>query len=89
MIIDVLFTLYRLLISSQNGFTVKPVLSGHSKIDKTKILMTNGHCLRRHDTGRINLSAKPHHDRKVGFVSICGVHYPKHYVKKVASTEWL
>ena len=22
--------------------TVKPVLSGHSKIDKTKILMTNG-----------------------------------------------
>ena len=25
-----------------NQFTVKPVLSGHSKIDKTKILMTNG-----------------------------------------------
>ena len=23
-------------------YTVKPVLSGHSKIDKTKILMTNG-----------------------------------------------
>ena len=22
--------------------TVKPVLSGHSKIDKTKVLMTNG-----------------------------------------------
>ena len=25
-----------------NFDTVKPVLSGHSKIDKTKILMTNG-----------------------------------------------
>ena len=24
------------------AFTVKPVLSGHSKIDKTKILMING-----------------------------------------------
>ena len=27
--------------------TVKPVLSGHSKKDKTKILMTNGSCLKR------------------------------------------
>ena len=25
-----------------NTFTIKPVLSGHSKIDKTKILLTNG-----------------------------------------------
>ena len=25
-----------------NVVTVKPVLSGHSKIDKTKVLMTNG-----------------------------------------------
>ena len=25
-----------------NVSTVKPVLSGHSKIDKTKVLMTNG-----------------------------------------------
>ena len=24
------------------SYTVKPVLTGHSKIDKTKILMTNG-----------------------------------------------
>ena len=24
------------------SFTVKPVLSGHSKIDQTKVLMTNG-----------------------------------------------
>ena len=24
------------------SYTVKPVLSGHSKINKTKILMTNG-----------------------------------------------
>ena len=50
-------TLYRIychgwdtrLISSYIGkshseiqYTVNPVLSGHSKIDKTKILMTNG-----------------------------------------------
>ena len=27
---------------SQTSITVKPVLSGHSKIDKTKVLMTNG-----------------------------------------------
>ena len=27
--------------------TVKPVLSGHSKIDKTKIFMTNGSCLKK------------------------------------------
>ena len=26
----------------RNKNTVKPVLSGHSKIDKTKVLMTNG-----------------------------------------------
>ena len=26
----------------RNLYTVKPVLRGHSKIDKTKILMTNG-----------------------------------------------
>ena len=26
--------------------TVKPVLSGHSKIDKTKILMTNGRLMK-------------------------------------------
>ena len=26
----------------KTGFTVKPVLRGHSKIDKTKILMTSG-----------------------------------------------
>ena len=26
----------------ENTFTVKPVLSGHSKIDKTKVLKTNG-----------------------------------------------
>ena len=31
-------TLFNLI----NAHTVKPVLSGHSKIDQTKILMTNG-----------------------------------------------
>ena len=29
-------------ICTEIDYTVKPVLSGHSKIDKTKILMTNG-----------------------------------------------
>ena len=33
--------------------------------------------LRRSDTQRIDLSAKAHHDWKVGFVSIQGMHYPK------------
>ena len=28
--------------TSEFGYTVKPVLNGHSNIDKTKILMTNG-----------------------------------------------
>ena len=28
--------------SQYNYYTVKPVLNGHSKIDKTKILTTNG-----------------------------------------------
>ena len=27
--------------------TVKPVLSGHSKIDKTKIVMTNGSLMKK------------------------------------------
>ena len=29
-------------INSNNHYSVKPVLSGHSKIDKTKVLKTNG-----------------------------------------------
>ena len=40
-----LYTIIRLektLIRVMSSGTVKPVLSGHSKIDKTKILMTNG-----------------------------------------------
>ena len=40
------FFLFFLLLTglhfSKNMYTVKPVLSGHSKIDKTNILMTNG-----------------------------------------------
>ena len=36
-------TCISMIISNMvNKFTVKPVLSGHSKIDKTKILITNG-----------------------------------------------
>ena len=27
---------------ARRGYTVKPVLSGHLKIDKTKLLMANG-----------------------------------------------
>ena len=30
------------MLTSVSALFVKPVLSGHSKIDKTKILMTNG-----------------------------------------------
>ena len=39
-----IFEFEMVLLSTQNMYldsTVKPVLSGHSKIDKTKILMTN------------------------------------------------
>ena len=35
-------TLYRLRYTAQYQYTVKPVLSGYSKIDKTKVLMTDG-----------------------------------------------
>ena len=31
-----------IVVNSRKRFTVKQVLSGHSKIDKTKILMTSG-----------------------------------------------
>ena len=30
----------------REGYTVKPALSGHSKIDKTKILKTNGNLMK-------------------------------------------
>ena len=40
------------------------------------------HCLRRLDTQRIDLSAKTHHDWKVGFVSIRSMLYSTHYVTK-------
>ena len=33
---------YKLWLTNEDTYTVKPVLSDHSKIDKTKILMTNG-----------------------------------------------
>ena len=35
--------------------TVKPVLSGHSKIDKTKILMTNGSLMKAKSTAECSL----------------------------------
>ena len=34
--------IFELCMAKVKSNTVKPVLSGHSKIDKTKILMTNG-----------------------------------------------
>ena len=37
-----IFGLFGPIIRKNYLYTVKPVLSGHSKIDKTKILMTNG-----------------------------------------------
>ena len=36
------------------------------------------HCLGRWDTQRIDLSAKAHHARKIGFVLLRGMHYSKH-----------
>ena len=37
--------------SSSVVFTVKPVLSSHSKIDKTRILMTNGSLMKVKNEG--------------------------------------
>ena len=34
--------------SIRQGKTVKPILSSHSKIDKTKILLTNGSLMKAH-----------------------------------------
>ena len=34
------------LIDISENFTVKPVLSGHLKIDKTKVLMVNGNLMK-------------------------------------------
>ena len=31
-------------VSVPEDYTVKPILSGHSKLDKTKVLKTNGTC---------------------------------------------
>ena len=49
-----------LLFFSQrlNGyFTVKPVLSGHSKIDKTKVLKTNGSLMKVESIAECSLGA--------------------------------
>ena len=54
-------------------------------LSKTLNLLLKTRCLRRRDTQRINISAKSHHDWKVGFLSIRGVQYSKHYVKQEIS----
>ena len=40
-----------------NGCTVKPVLSGHSKIDKTKVLKTNGSLMNVESIAECSLGA--------------------------------
>ena len=44
-------------VSSSRRNTVKPVLSGHSKIDKTKILMTNGSLMKVESIAECSLGA--------------------------------
>ena len=39
------------------GITVKPVLSGHSKIDKTKVLKTNGSLMTVQNIAECSLGA--------------------------------
>ena len=39
-------------------YTVKPVLSGHSKIDKTKVLKTNGRLMKVSKGAKINEGRK-------------------------------
>ena len=36
------FSVSGLIFTFIESYTIKPVLSGHSKIDKTKVLKTNG-----------------------------------------------
>ena len=38
-------------------YTVKPVLSGHSKIDKTKVLKTNGSLMKVESIAECSLGA--------------------------------
>ena len=42
---------------SLEGITVKPVLSGHSKIDKTKVLKTNGSLMKVKGIAECSLGA--------------------------------
>ena len=52
---EILFTLS--IISLGKCVTVKPVLSGQSKIDKTKVLKTNGSLMRAKSIAECSLGA--------------------------------
>ena len=41
------------------AYTVKPVLNGHSKIDKTNVLMTNGSLMKVESTAILLTFIKP------------------------------
>ena len=41
----------------ESSYTVKPVLSGHSKIDKTKVLKTNGSLMKVKSFAECSLGA--------------------------------
>ena len=48
---------YQAFKFSQHSHTVKPVLSGHSKIDKTKVLKTNGSLMKVESIAECSLGA--------------------------------
>ena len=45
------------LSQDSTGYTVRPVLHGHSKIDKTKILKTNGSLMKVESIAECSLGA--------------------------------
>ena len=54
------FNKFYMFISTSSyslDYTVKPVLSGHSKIDKTKILMTKGSLMKVESIAECSLGA--------------------------------
>ena len=51
------FSSFRFNDTNGTGHTVKPVLRGHSKIDKTKVLKTNGSLMKVESIAECSLGA--------------------------------
>ena len=56
-LISVVFSSHSDLLNCFLFYTVKPVLSGHSKMDKTKVLKTNGSLMKVESIAECSLGA--------------------------------